>query len=116
MLQEFLILGSPQSKSNSRMITRSGLSIKSPQARIYEASCIEQLNRQKTVTEPLERPVLVEITIWYKSKLSDLDPSIILDCMQKAGIYKNDRLVYEMVLHKKHDKDNPRSEVTVSEL
>lgn len=115
----FLILGSPQSKANSRMIIRNGgltRSIKSPQARLYEELCIDQLNSQKPATEPLSKPVGVEITIWYKTKRNDLDPSIILDCMQKAGVYENDRLVEEMILHKRWDKNNPRSEIHVYEI
>lgn len=119
MEQRFLILGNPQSKANSRMIVRTGgvtRSIKSLKARLYEELCLTQLASQKTFKKPLNKPVGVEMTIWYKTKRNDLDPSIILDCMQKAGVYENDRLVEEMVLHKKWDKDNPRSEIRVYEL
>lgn len=119
MGQRFTVLGNPQSKANSRMLINMGgtlRSIKSATARVYETDCVRQLVHQNRDREMIVTPVGVEITIWYKTRLSDLDPSIILDCMQKAGVYKNDRLVEEMHLYKKLDKDNPRSEIRVYEL
>lgn len=92
------------------------MSIKSQKALEYEESCISQLKAQSGRKAPLREPVAVEITIWYSSRRPDLDPSIILDCMQKAEVYVNDRQVKEMHLFKELDKDNPRSEVLVYEL
>lgn len=110
------IIGNPVSKANSRRIVRRGnriASIKSAKGLAYESACIIQLRIQKGRREALRGPVGVEVTIWYSSRRPDLDPSIIFDCMQKAGVLENDRQIHEMLLHKELDKDNPRSEIDV---
>lgn len=117
--RKFLILGSPVSKANSRRIVSFGgkiRSIKSQKGLEYETSCITQLKKQNGSKTPLRGSVGVEITIWYQSRRNDLDPSIILDCMQKALVYENDRQIIQMTLFKELDKESPRSEILVYEL
>lgn len=116
----FLIEGSPLSKANSRRIVRgyngSLRSIKSERALAYEESALLQFIKQLGKRPPLTGDVGVEINVWYATKRNDLDPSIIFDVMQKAGVYNNDRQIVEMHLFKQWDKSNPRSEVMVYEL
>jgi Holliday junction resolvase RusA-like endonuclease len=115
---KLVIYGQVYSKANSRKIIRFGsrpASIKSDKARAYEASALLQLQvqRAKLPFATFEKPVAVEIVIYYPDRRQDLDPSLILDVMQKAGVYKNDRLVEEMRLYRKIDRLNPRSEISV---
>ena len=56
-----------------------------------------------------------EIVIFYASRRPDLDPSLILDCMENK-IYKNDRQVKRQVVYWGLDKKNPRAEIRVTEI
>lgn len=127
---QFKILGQPFSKANSRKIVNFGgrpASIKSDKARNYEEIAREQFIKQMGRKSPLEKPVAVEITIYYPDRRQDLDPSLVLDIMQTKkdrktgieifkGVYLNDRQVQEMHLFREIDKLNPRCEITVWEI
>lgn len=116
---ELTILGQPFSKANSRKIVKFGnrpASIKSDKARAYEEQALWQLKTQLKGHKTFTVPVCVEITIYYPDRRQDLDPSLILDIMQKAGVYQNDRLVEEMHLFRAIDKLNPRADIAVWEL
>lgn len=95
---EFVILGEPASKANTRKLatvggeilhhidgkkTRIGgrvLFIKSAKARDYERAAALQIPDE--AKQMLEGPVRVTIKIYYVSQRPDLDESIILDVMQ----------------------------------
>jgi len=106
---EFIIIGQPCSKANSRQIvTIKGrpVPIKSKAALAYESSALRQVPSVARVR--YTGPVRVSIWIWYASERSDLDESLILDILQdrwhghgnarvlmQAGVYRNDRQVRE---------------------
>jgi hypothetical protein len=138
---EFTIYGQPASKANSReivprkirskrtgeMITRP-MSIKSDEARAFETAMLKQI--PPMARQRLEGPVRVCIRIWYASERSDLDESVILDCMQDRyvtrkskqgdvrelahrGVYRNDRQVRLKVIVHAIDRVNPRAHIIV---
>ena len=107
------------SKSNSRIITSFGgrlRLIKKPKALQYEEIALWQLKTQLASHETFQDPVRMTITVWYINKRPDLDVSLIQDILEKAGVYKNDRLVHEIHAYKKFDKENPRLEVEIEEI
>jgi Holliday junction resolvase RusA-like endonuclease len=113
---ELIILGEPASKANSRKAVRFGSRpafIKSQKARDYEASALIQLRGQLRGRKPIDVPVAVEITIYYVTQRPDLDESLILDILQKAGAYTNDRLVREKHIFHGIDKVKPRAEIAM---
>lgn len=157
----FTILGAPQSKANSREVTRIGQKLmdvivgwnddgkpktermkvggrnmnrKSDEALAYEASALRQVPPLCRLR--LEGPVRVTMRIFYASKLSDLDESLILDVLQdryklyevpgkeekariliQNGVYRNDRQVKEKhIFHAGIDKANPRAEIEVETM
>jgi len=61
----------------------------------------------------------VEITWYFKTK-RDIDSGIkiLLDLLQKQGIYKNDSQIVDMVMKKvlNFDEKNPRVEVDIYEI
>ena len=131
---EFTILGQPQSKANSRRlvtINNSPRSIKSKAALAFEKSMLRQIPPKARVR--LDGPVRVCVRIWYASNRSDLDESIVLDCLQdryatrrtkqgvvrdlvQHGVYKNDRQVHFKVVVHAIDRNNPRAQVIVEPL
>jgi Holliday junction resolvase RusA-like endonuclease len=113
---EFCIKGQPFSKANSRRLVRRGnrtISIKSEKALQYEEAALWQLKTIVGRRKPFTVPVAVEMTIYYPDKRQDLDPSLILDILQKAGVYENDRQVQEMHLFRSIDKLNPRTDIAI---
>lgn len=113
-----VIYGQPFSKANSRVPrpikTKSGkvriLWIKSKKAQHYERDALPQII-------PPNRMFIEDVsftaTIYYASRRPDLDESLILDVLQKAGVYKNDRLVKEKHVYWALDRTNPRAEIMV---
>lgn len=115
---QFTITSQPFSKANSRRLVKTGnrfRSIKSEKALEYEENALWQLRAILKAHKPFTVPVAVTMTIYYPNRRQDLDPSLILDIMQKAGVYENDRLVEEMHLFRSVDWDNPRAEIKVEE-
>jgi Holliday junction resolvase RusA-like endonuclease len=116
-----LVIGEPASKSNSRrLINRGGkpMFIKSQKALDYEAAAIPQIKVQmnKHRWQTIEKPCCLEAEIFYASRRPDLDESLIMDVLEKAGVYTNDRLIEEKHIYKHLDKENPRSVITVYEI
>lgn len=110
--------GDLMSKSNSRiMTTRGGRTrlIKKPKAIEYEESALWQLKGQLRGHVTFTRPVRLDVRVWYSSMRPDLDVSLLQDVLEKAGVYKNDRLVEEIHAHRFLDRENPRLEVTISD-
>lgn len=109
---KFTILGSPQSKANSRRLVRFGnrtAFIKSKSAMEYLSGFNAQCPQ---LSSPMEDDVAVTMTIYYSSRRPDLDESIILDAMQ-GRIYLNDRQVKRKEITWGLDKNNPRAEIEV---
>ena len=52
-------------------------------------------------------------TIYYASRRPDLDESLIMDGLQKAGILKNDRQIKEKHIYNRIDKVRPRAEIEI---
>lgn len=116
---ELNIQGKLLSKSNSRVFTTRGhrpMLLKRPEAIDYTNSAILQIRSQLRNHVPYTRPVSIEVHVWYKSKLSDLDVSLLQDVLEKSEVYQNDRLVHVIHAFKYFDKDNPRVIVRIHEI
>ena len=109
------ILGEPASKSNSRkvvLIRGKVRVIKSAKALAYAKTFAQQC---KVLAPPIEGDIKLSIHIFYRTRRPDLDGSLIMDCLQ-GPVYVNDRQVKELHLFHHIDKENPRSEIRVTEL
>jgi Holliday junction resolvase RusA-like endonuclease len=110
------VYGQLVSKSNSRRIVfnyNKPRSIKSEKAFFFEETAIMQIRKILGNKQPLIGPVGMNCTVFYPTKRQDLDVSLFMDVLQKAGAYKNDRQVFEMTLSKNVDKTNPRVEFSI---
>ena len=56
-----------------------------------------------------------EIDVYYPSNRSDLDNSlkVVLDCLQKSEVIKNDNKCTQIIARKFIDKNNPRIEFKI---
>lgn len=119
-----IVLGNLVSKANSRQAvprrTKTGKSfvgfIKSRSALDFEESALMQLKsvlrHQPTLTGSLQ----LRADVYYSSRRPDLDISLFMDILQKAGAYENDRQVDELILKKFIDPENPRVIFWVSQV
>lgn len=84
--------------------------IKSAKALSYSDAFLMQCPK---IDEPFKSDVYVDMTIYYASRRPDLDETLVLDLMQKAGIYINDRQVKGRTTLWGLDPENPRVEISV---
>ena len=111
------IFGNLQSKANSRkLVTFKGKPrfIKSDKAREWWDMALMQIPQDHRIG--MTGPIRMTATIWYKSARSDLDTSLLMDVLQEAGVYLNDRQVCQQHLTKLKDPLNPRVFVVLEEL
>ncbi len=104
------VLGELASKSNSRRIVRFGsrvASIKSQKALDYAQRFMLAV-RHTLPKEPYAGEVAIYAEVYYFSRRPDLDISLLQDCIQNAGIIKNDRSVVEIHCWKYLDPIRPR--------
>ena len=111
---ECVIYSEPCSKANSRQLVWHGKKprfIKSKKALQYE----KDFHKQCPVpSSPMEGNELkVTLNIYYRTQRPDLDESLILDLLEKCGVYRNDRLVREKHIHHFIDRQNPRAEICI---
>lgn len=130
MTIKLTILGQPCSKSNRRRLVTiqdRPAFIKSKEALAYERDALRQIPPACRLM--IMGPVKVTMHIFYETERPDLDPSVILDCLQarykgkgadrvltQRGVYVNDRQVRELHLYHGIDKKNPRAEIEVEPL
>lgn len=111
--------GNLASKSNTRrLVTYGGRPhfIKSERAITCEQQFLPQLHKIIGKKLPLEGDVVLEATIFYDSNRPDLDESLFMDLLEKAGAYKNDRQIKEKHIFRGLDRKNPRVEFLVYPL
>ena len=110
------ILGNTPSKSNCYKIITLGKHAslaKTPTLKKYEESFFWQIGslRDKMIDVPFE----FYVDVFYPSKRSDLDNSfkVVLDCLQKSKVIKNDNNCSLILGRKFIDKNNPRIEFKI---
>lgn len=113
------IYGQVPSKSNCyRIITLGGHGslAKSPALKAYEQNFYMQIGALRN--RNIEGFFEFYARVYYPNNRSDIDNSakIILDCLQKANVIKNDNKCVKLVLEKFIDKDKPRVEIFIKEI
>ncbi len=118
LLAEFTVLGQPPRKSNQRMVVSRGkggppMVIKSEKARTYVGHFVLSVpgEYRDMVHGSLEEDLRLDIIVWYTSRRPDLSIELIKDCIEAAGVIKNDRYVREEHLYGFVDKENPRTTI-----
>ena len=119
MIQKYIIRGNCPSKSNCykviRLGNRCGLG-KQKKLESYENSFkIQMLDYKYDIIESEFKFV---IDVYYDSRRPDLDNSlkVVLDCLQKAEVIKNDNKCLEIVARKHLDKVDPRVEFIITPI
>lgn len=113
-----VIFGHPPRKSNARILTTNTGSpriIKSRKALAYVDDFIVQAKSFYTgyPLGSLEQSLRADFVIYYPSRRSDLSVELILDCLEKAEVIKNDRYIQEMRLWGFIDKKDPRTHIKI---
>ena len=114
-LLELTVSGQAPRKSNARQVVGRGkhgppMVIKSQKALNYVEHFLLSVPPEYNILEhgSLDEDLRLDIIVWYTSRRPDLSIELITDCMQKAGIIKDDRYIREMHIYGFVDKTNPR--------
>jgi Holliday junction resolvase RusA-like endonuclease len=118
---DLIIKGNPPSKSNSyKIITIYG------HGSLGKTSALKKYERDFALQIPETCKNQLTACKWYRiylavyfdSNRQDLDNAakIILDCLQKNEVIKNDRWVKFLGMAKYLDKTNPRVEIQIEDL
>ena len=110
----FQIFGEPCSKANSRIMifrkNRKPCNIKNKASHDYVNSFLAQVQAMRLgAFGNGSEDVILHCWIYYKNYRKDLDESLIMDCLQKSGILKNDRQIKEKHIYHGINKLNPNS-------
>lgn len=91
--------------------------IKDNAVRNYEGWFVRQVKKKPGVPdEPISMPFTIDVVVCYSSMRHDLDNSLktLLDCIQMAGIIKNDMQCREIHAKKVVNKSNPYVHFVIS--
>ena len=113
------IKGTAPSKSNCYKIVKLGNRCgmaKQKNLYDYEKSFLTQMSQYDY--DIIEGNFKFEIDVCYPNRRSDLDNSlkVVLDCLQKCGVIRNDNRCLEIIARKHLDKLNPRIEFDIIPL
>ena len=111
-----VVLGNTPSKSNCYKIIKLGRHsslAKTSALKKYEDSFYMQVGKGRG--EMIDEYFEFEMDVYYPSNRSDLDNSlkVVLDCLQKAKVIKNDNKCVQIFTRKFVDKNNPRIEFKI---
>lgn len=109
---ERTILGNPQSKANSRRIVPTGKGIRSIKSKAALSYAKDFLKQCPILSPMFEGDIVLEAIIYYQSRRSDLDESLIMDLLQ-GRVYVNDRQIRMKIITGHTDKDNPRAHIRI---
>ncbi len=114
----FTVLGQLPRKSNSRRLFRNRstgrpIIIKSAKALNYECSFATQVVGVSKNMFQADDKIMLSAQIYYSSRRLDLSDELLCDLLEKTGIIKQDRQIFEKHLYKGLDKLNPRVEVVL---
>jgi Holliday junction resolvase RusA-like endonuclease len=120
---EFTILGSIPSKSNQyNIITKKGADGKW-HGSLKKSDAMDAYEKRFYLQCPyrglnLKGYFILTVKVFNESNRKDIDNSFkgILDCLQSCQVIKNDRQCTEIHAYKFVDKNNPRVEITITEI
>ncbi len=107
-MQKYIVKGNCPSKSNCYKVIKIG----------HRCGLGKQKKLQNYEYKLIEGNFKFIIDVFYDSRRPDLDNSlkVVLDCLQKAEVIKNDNKTMEIVAKKHLDKLNPRIEFSIIPL
>lgn len=116
ILYKATIFGQPVSKENRRRVYKNKKG--KPLLAKSEEACNYAIDFCRQVVwgfEPLTCQVVLYCDMYYRDNRSDLDESLVMDCLQKAGVIKNDRQIKGKRIDHYISKENPRVEIILRE-
>ncbi len=103
--------------AKNRKIQSRRATFKNPEVVAFERDFAALVPRDACIgLGSLEQPIRTTITVYYRSRRSDLDCALLYDCLQTAGVITNDRYIIEKHESAKVDAKNPRVEICVEEI
>jgi len=113
-----VIHGVLASKSNSRKIVRFGghMRIIKEQAALDFLQRFECAAATVRLPGPMEGPFTIEVKVYQPDLRRDLDIELLCDALQKYGLIKNDRAIWQKFSRRLIDSAKPRVTFRVKSL
>lgn len=108
----------PVPKTNRYIRTKGGRVFKPPRVKNWEVRALWEIKQQYS-GEPIDRKVSVDITLTLpNNRKRDIDNMLksLWDVLEKAGVIKNDNLIYEVRTVKRIVKGSQGVEIRIKEL
>lgn len=108
----------PVPKTNRYIRRKGGKVFKPPRVKNWEVRALWEI-RQQYSGDPIDREVSVDITLILPNRRKrDIDNMLksLWDVLEKAGVLKNDNLIYEVRTVKKIEKGNQGVIIKIKEL
>lgn len=117
----FCVLGNLVSMKNNKIQSVKhgrAFSFKNPAVAAYERDFRLQVPSEcrGRLLGSLTVPLRAMITVFYRSRRSDLDCALVYDCLQSAGVIADDRYIIEKHEYAHVDRENPRVEILIEAL
>lgn len=117
MQVKFTVIGKLVSMKNRKQRTRYHGDVKNAATRLYERDFRAQVPSEYRGIRvgSLKVPLSATVTVFYPSRRSDLDCSLVYDLLQHTGVVANDRYITEKYEVAEVDAKNPRVEIELRE-
>lgn len=117
MRAQFIISGQlPSIKNRRRLVlnkkTGRYMFIKSKECMDYAKSFHTQLPKRYRIG--YEKPIELDVLVYYQSWRSDLDVELVKDLLQETNVISNDRQVFRQTSEKRKDPSDPRVIITIT--
>lgn len=112
------IPGKPISGTNSKRWVQRGdrrFLVPSAAAERWKKEAYWHVRGQWKTRKPLTELREVELHVYRERNSGDVDnyPKLVLDTLQAAHVFENDRIIKRLIVNALVDRDNPRVEVTI---
>lgn len=111
-----IILDLPPTGTNHAYHTNNGRWYKDDKISVWEKAQLYKLKGVRKPPQAFPDELTVSIGFFDKDKRRrDIDGRIkfVLDLLQKAGFYKDDCLITNLIVSKRYDRENSRLEICV---
>ncbi len=108
----------PVPKTNRYIRRKGGKVFKPPRVKNWEVRALWEL-RQQYKGDPIDKKISVDITLILPNhRKRDIDNMLksLWDVLEKAGVIKNDNLIYEVRTVKRIEKGNQGVEIRIKEF
>lgn len=90
--------------------------VKSEEALAYEKAVVKAAKLARLNELKLDGQLALDVVVYQENLRRDLDVELLCDCLQEAGVIKNDRSLWQKFAWRRVDREIPRVEFRIRTL